>query len=70
MKKWYQSKTIWVNVFAALLAIIPMINEEFLSMVGVTNTTKWLAIVGFCTTVFNIINRLLTNKGIDTAPNK
>lgn len=70
MKKWYQSKTIWVNFIAALMAIVPFIDANILTAFGVSDTTRWLVIIGFLTTLFNIANRFLTNKGIDTTAKK
>ncbi len=67
-KKWYQSKTIWLNAISAILATIGIFNQDLLIGLGFTNPTKFLAILGSITTVLNIILRLLTTTAISTLP--
>lgn len=62
MKKWYQSKTIWLNVIAALVAILGLFNQETLAGLGISTPEKFLTIIGTITTIFNIILRVLTKK--------
>lgn len=61
MKKWYQSKTIWTNIIAGIIAIIGILDENFLKSIGFTDPTKFLAVVGGITTVLNIILRAFTS---------
>ena len=62
MKKWYHSKTIWLNTVAAFFAVLPEIlsavDVNFLTAIGVTNTTKSLSIIGLITTILNIFLRV------------
>jgi len=64
MKKWYQSKTIIINIIAGILGVIPMIDESFLTALGITNVTGYLSVIGVVTTILNLILRMLTNTQI------
>jgi uncharacterized membrane protein len=66
MKKWYQSKTMWVNIIAAILGIIPIIDNELLTAIGVLDSTRYLAVVGVVTTILNVILRTITKTAITT----
>jgi hypothetical protein len=68
-KKWYKSKTIWVNLIAALLGITPIIDIDFLRLIGVGEPTKYFAIVGAVTTVLNVVLRTITNQPIEINKN-
>lgn len=70
MKKWYQSKTIVVNIIAGLLGIIPSIDMNLLNLFGVGNATQYLAILGLITTIANIVLRSITSESIIGAPGK
>mgnify|MGYP006935517487 FL=1 len=67
MKRWYESKTMWVNSLSALVTILGYFNQDLLSSLGFQNTAKFLAVVATITTVVNLFLRLVTNKGIDTS---
>lgn len=67
MKKWYQSKTIIVNIIAGILGVIPMIDESFLTALGITNVAGYLSVIGVVTTILNLILRMLTNTQISTS---
>lgn len=69
MKKWYKSKTIWLNLIAAAIALLGIFDEALLSLLGITNTSKFLAIIGALTTALNILMRVLTSKIIYTSTN-
>ena len=56
MKKWYMSKTLWVNIIGLACILIQMLNKEFIVDVEVQATM--LSIV-------NIILRLITKEEID-----
>ncbi|TDD77143.1 hypothetical protein [Flavobacterium caseinilyticum] len=58
MKKWYQSKTIWVNLIAIILGILPLVDETLLTAVGVVNTQAYLYVIGFVTGILNLILRM------------
>ncbi len=64
MKKWYQSKTIIVNIIAGILGVIPMIDESFLIAIGITNVAGYLSVIGVITTILNLILRMITNTQI------
>lgn len=66
MKKWYQSKTIWVNIVAAVLGIIPAINADLLTVMGIVDANKYLTVLGAVTTVLNLFLRMTTTKTIET----
>ena len=57
MKKWYQSKTIWVNIILALVAIV----GELSSVFPVSEHPKLWVTVTF---VLNTILRLMTTETI------
>lgn len=67
MKRWYESKTMWVNALSALVTILGYFNQDLLSSLGFQNPAKFLAVVATITTVVNLFLRLVTNKGIDTS---
>lgn len=69
MKKWYQSKTIWVNILSATLGALSIFNADFLHSIGITSAGA-LAILGAITTFLNVILRAVTNTGIDLSGNK
>ncbi|KAA5532642.1 hypothetical protein F0919_17835 [Taibaiella lutea] len=70
MKKWFQSKTIWANLLAAVLAMLALVDSNLLTAIGIEDKTKYLAIVGTVTTAVNILLRVVTNKAIDTTASK
>lgn len=59
MKAWYQSKTLWVNIIIALLAIVSEVSQVFPVS---QNPMVWTLI----TSVLNIILRLITGQPIGT----
>jgi len=67
MKKWYSSKTVWLNIITTVLLILPMIDANFLQSIGVVNIPGFLAIVATITTVLNTILRVTSTKVISTA---
>lgn len=62
MKKWYKSKSIMLNLIAALIASISMLDAEVLNAIGITNTSAFLSVIGFITTVGNIFLRIFTDQ--------
>ncbi len=59
MKKWYQSKTIWVNILIAALAVVGELSNVF----PVSQHPKlWVSVTG----ILNIFLRLLTTNPIGT----
>lgn len=56
-KKWYQSKTVWLNLIASLLGILGYFNADLLLSIGVTNPAKFISIIGVITTIGNVILR-------------
>lgn len=66
MKQWYLSKTVWLNIIASVLLILPMIDQKFLTDFGVTEPQKYLSIVASVTTVLNLILRITSTKVIST----
>lgn len=63
MKKWYKSKTIWVNVLAVALAVITYIEGADFLPEHVTT-----ALVSVVLPVVNVGLRFLTNKPILKQP--
>lgn len=63
MKKWFHSKTIWLNIIASLLAILGLFDQKTLLALGLSSE-KFLTIIGTITTMLNIILRLLMKKQI------
>tara|TARA_R110000782_G_C14638689_1_gene395339 strand:- start:436 stop:693 length:258 start_codon:yes stop_codon:yes gene_type:complete len=66
MKKWYQSKTIIVNIIAGILGVIPLVDVNFLTAIGIENVTGYLSVLGVTTTVLNLLLRAVTNTGISS----
>lgn len=60
MKKWYNSKTIWLNLISLLIAITGLISEDLLKSFGITNATNYLIVIGFINGVGNVILRLFS----------
>lgn len=59
-KKWYLSKTVILNVFAAIIALIAMFNEQTLQQLGFVDTKQILQTLGAITTILNIILRVFS----------
>jgi hypothetical protein len=66
MKKWYQSRTVVMNIIAGLLGVLPLIDNGFLLAIGITNVQGYLSILGVVTTVLNLILRTMTTTVIET----
>ena len=64
MKNWKQSKTIIFNVIVGMLAILPMIDIEFLTSIGIQNPLSYYKVLVVITAVMNQVLRVLTNTGI------
>lgn len=56
-KKWYQSKTVWLNLIASLLGILAFLNADLLKSLGITDPSKLLSVIGIITTIGNLILR-------------
>lgn len=63
-KRWYQSKTIWLNIISPLLLILPLIDVNLLTVINVSDPKKYYTLVVFFTAVLNIILRSLNTKNI------
>tara|TARA_Y100000004_G_C8767665_1_gene349301 strand:+ start:419 stop:604 length:186 start_codon:yes stop_codon:yes gene_type:complete len=60
MKKWYESKTIWVNVLAFIVSsLTALTNGDWVS-----DNPEAAAIVGGVVAAINIVLRKITDKGI------
>lgn len=72
MKKWYNSKTIWVNAIALILGFISMFNAEIFNIFGFTDNTtvKVLTVIGLINGALNILLRFLTTGEIITNSKK
>jgi len=72
LKRWYESKTIILNGLAGLFGALPEILNLFdvhvLTALGVSNPTKYYALIGVLTTMLNIILR--TQSDTPTPPIK
>jgi|GEM_PF-1488681 len=56
-KKWYQSKTVWLNLIASVLGVLGYFNAPLLVSLGITDPTKLLSIIGVVTTILNLVLR-------------
>ncbi len=65
MKKWYQSKTILINIAVGLTLILALI-PSLLTDLGIPDeqAIKIVAIVGFVNNIINIILRFISPKDI------
>lgn len=61
MKKWYQSKIIITNLISSLLGVIPLINEDLLTAVGILDVKGYLSILGVATTILNLLFRAISS---------
>lgn len=66
LKKWYHSKTILLNISASLLAILPVFDVSFLTLIGVSDPVRYFGIIGGVTTILNIVLR--TQNAAPSAP--
>ena len=57
MKKWYQSKTIWVNVITAALAVVGELS-------GIFPVSQHPKVWATATTLLNVALRLITSQAI------
>lgn len=70
MKKWYHLRDVWFNILAAIFAALGLIDANLLHAIGIHDTTKWLAIIGFITTLYNVISRRMLNTKINNTKNE
>lgn len=61
IKKAYQSKIVWTNVIASIIALLSILNQDLLISLGLPASDKFLAIIGFITTVLNLLFRIWFN---------
>jgi len=64
MKTVFESKTIWANIIAILLGVLPLVDGNLLQAIGVANTESYLTVLGFGMAILNILLRTITNQGI------
>lgn len=67
-KKWYESKTIWLNLVSTVLAVLGIIDANVLHLLGVSNPASFLGVLGVITTILNIILRSGNVKPISNKP--
>ncbi len=65
MKSIFASKTFWVNLIMAILAVAATLSPDLLTTLGI-NSQKALTIIAAVTGFLNIILRFLTSKAIGT----
>ena len=65
-KSIFKSKTFWVNTIAGLVAVIALINPEFLNIFvsDENQKMKLLTIIGTLTAILNILLRAITTKPV------
>lgn len=56
-KKWWQSKTIWLNIFSLTIGILGVLNSDFLEFLGFKNATTLVTVLGTLNAVGNLILR-------------
>jgi len=65
VKKWYTSKTIWVNVLALAIVIIPVLLDAINATVISPEVQRLIAVWGAAIlSIANIVLRWLTNQGL------
>ena len=67
-KKWYQSKTMWLNIVAVIVSITGYLTPELLISIGFSNPTKFLTIIGTIVAIANVILRAGKVQPISTMP--
>lgn len=55
-KKWYQSKTVIINLLATIVGVLGYITPELLATLGL-NPEKFISIVGVIIAIINVILR-------------
>lgn len=58
-KKWYQSKTLWVNIIGGVVVLV-----EYVAGIN----PAWAQSTTAALVILNLVLRLLTNKPIDGTP--
>jgi len=61
MKKWYESKTMWVNILSAVGAVALVVGVE----ISAENQAEIVAGILAAVNVVNIVLRKVTDKGIE-----
>lgn len=56
---WHLSRTFWINLIAGIIAVFGIVDENLIRAIGITDTTKWVAIMAFIVAVLNILERML-----------
>jgi len=65
-KKWYKSKTMWVNAIGFILASLELIDVNILGVIGVKDPIKAMAIIGLAASLLNLYLRTLGGDPIKT----
>ncbi len=60
-KQWYQSKTVWANVFTALIAVLLLVSQS----PSLQAYSEWLLLAQG---ILNIVLRVITTTGIEGGP--
>jgi len=68
LKRWYHSKTILTNIAGALLGIIPVLDINFLTLIGVSDPARYYGVLGGIAAILNILYR--TQSDTPTPPIK
>jgi len=63
-KRWYESKTMIVNLLGATAASLELIDINVLAAFGVTNPIQSMAIIGFVVSIVNMYLRTISVKPI------
>ena len=64
MKKWFKSRTIWVNILGAVAGSLAIVDNNLLVAIGIKDPAKYLTIIGAVVTLSNLYLRTLTTKPI------
>ena len=64
MKNWKQSKTLMFNFLVSVLAILPMIDVDILTAVGITNPLAYYKVLVVVTAIANKFLRIITTEAI------
>jgi uncharacterized membrane protein len=71
-KSIFASKTMWLNLIVAIVAILAFVNPELLTAIGVEEARQKdvLTLVGTVTALLNLVLRAITNKGLTINSNE
>lgn len=69
-KKWYESKTMWLNIAAGILAVLVLVDKNLLTVFGLSEEAqaKVLTAIGTIVAIVNILLRAGVQQPVSTLP--